>query len=149
MRISALRQRKSPIEPGFQAGFTLLELLVVMLLTGMIAGLAAPRFYEAFQRRQRESDFRLTEQRVVLLRHRLLAQATEFELDAESVAKTLPDGYVALELPEGFRLDVPKPIRFSANGACSGGSLSIVSADRERRELNFTAPFCTVSRAGN
>jgi general secretion pathway protein G len=37
--------RDSPVIPGSQRGFTLLELLVVMVIIGLLAGFVAPRYF--------------------------------------------------------------------------------------------------------
>lgn len=128
-------------------GFTLLELLVVLLITSLIAGLAAPRLSDALERRRVENGFRLLERQITLLRQRLIASGSALKLTQDILEKPLADGRPPFSPPEGFGVKIDREILFGANGACSGGDIVLVAPGGLQRRLILAPPFCLPRQA--
>lgn len=131
-----------------QRGFTLLELLVVMAVVGLLAGLVAP----SLQRMAGSID-RATKREGLMadiagLSYRAYALGQSFELSEQGVQRILSDGNPVLALPAGWRVQMDHPIQFAFNGLCSGGRLTLVSPDRVVEALQLHKPDCRLSHDG-
>ncbi len=109
------------------AGFTLLEMLFVMLIVGLLTSLMAPRLggniehFEALsQRKELEDQFRQLPRRVRYAGKRI-------ELPKDLSLKDIGDGNPALKLPDGWTLGFSPALLISSNGACSSSVLELVS----------------------
>lgn len=123
------------------AGYTLLELLVVLAILGMVTALAVPpllRTVEAWQR-QADIDAVMEQVRGLPMRARSLGHAIVIDTDS------LASGESPLRAPEGWTLEVPRPWRVNGNGACEAGELRLASQGREV-PLVVHAPFCQPRR---
>jgi general secretion pathway protein G len=123
-------------------GFTLLELLVVLVIIGLLTGLAAPRFIDVIRRKEIRNGYSLVQRQMNALRVRIAGLDRAFVLDRNVTRQRLPDGTPLFEMPDGFNVEVKNEIRFAINGACSGGVVEVVASDGSRRELEMKAPFC-------
>jgi len=119
-------------------GFTLIEILTVLVIAGLLAALAAP----ALQRMARSMD--LAGQRGLLvgeitdLSYRAWVEGKPYTLGADAEA---PTAY-PLRLPEGWRVEFPKPITYAFNGICSGGRLTLHGPDGWREDWQLQGPRC-------
>jgi len=128
------------------AGFTLLELLVVMAVIGLLAAVVAPnlqRLVGGFDRATRRDGLVAD---ITALSYRAYSIGQSFELVDGAYAQLLRDGNPILALPQGWRIDVGTPIRFDFSGRCSGGQIVIFAPDGAREVLVLVAPDCSVRR---
>ena len=125
-----------------QKGYTLLEILVVIALLGLLSGLAIPRLDRLFDSLRFAFERDDVLQAVAGLPFTAYREGKEFVLDtfpappSSQQRNTLP-----LTLPEGWKLQANSPIRFRANGICSGGNLTLTYADRST-VVELKPPLC-------
>ena len=114
-----------------QRGFTLLELLVVLVLVGMIAGMVGPRFIDLAERLRHRNEWQTLQQRINGL-------PMELQLTGRPMAlQALP-----LTLPAGWQLKTERPVRYLPNGVCLGGQLQLLQGDEVKRRIALTPPYC-------
>lgn len=118
-------------------GFTLIEMLLVMLIVGLLTSLTAPRiganlnsYEESSQRREIEDQIRQLPRRVRYLGKGL-------ELPKDLVVSDLGDGGPALKLPAGWSIDFPVALQISPRGACSSSSLRLLRDDDKSGAANY------------
>jgi prepilin-type N-terminal cleavage/methylation domain-containing protein len=126
-------------------GFTLVELLVVMLMVGLITALVAPNLATMLAGVQRVTyrDRIISDMSSLSFRAFTLGQS--FELTEVRLSTPLRDGSPLLVLPSGWRLRTEAPVRFSFNGTCSGGAVELVAPDGVVERLLLNAPDCRIS----
>lgn len=113
---------------GAEAGFTLLEILVVLVILGLTLLLAAPRT------KRGAADQDTAVRRLVTV----LEEARGRALDGARIER-LDAAPLAAGLPAGLRLAIqgPLPLRFYPDGSSSGGVLELVGeAGRSRLRID-------------
>lgn len=127
-------------------GFTLLEILLVLAIMGLLAGVALPRMQklaESLEISNQRSDLHAA---IAGLGYRAYASATPLQLESAAVAVSSSPGSakMAVEIPSGWRLQVPAAIRYAANGVCSGGKLAIIDPTGSRETYVLKPPRCVL-----
>lgn len=126
--------RKPHTGPNHQCprGYTLLEMMVVLVIIGLMTGLVAPRLssrYESY--RNREQLQGVIEQLQLLPRRVRLSGKSMLLSNAEATE----DAPALLQLPEGWHLSFVPPLQVSALGTCSGSRAQIDSAQRDSQAV--------------
>lgn len=117
MRRTSAYCRRSDVTQG-AAGFTLLELLVVLLLLGLAAGMVAPnatRWLNAAQERGWRADLKA---HLETLPVRAFLAGEALTIDADKLRAAVPE-------PAGTRLRVVSPLRYGASGMAVGGTIEL------------------------
>lgn len=158
----------SPLSPSF--GYTLLELLIVLLIFSLLAGLTLPRLTSMYGGMQRAYERDEILAQLAGLNYVAFQQGREIELTTfpptqikpntennelrevdeipqkEKNYQTSPigksDNY--LNLPTGWQVKTKSPIIFFTNGACSGGEI-ILTYQAEQplaMKVKMNPPFC-------
>ena len=138
-------QRSVHKKPSTPNGFTLIEILVVMVVIGLLAGVALPRLYDLARR------FEIAAQKDAMLlaignlsyRAYQTGQALQLGAPANSpLADSSAATAAPLTVAPGWRLEVPKTIHYSFNGICSGGTLTLQDPDAYRAQYTLAPPLC-------
>jgi prepilin-type N-terminal cleavage/methylation domain-containing protein len=138
-------------------GFSLFELLIVLALIGMAAAVFGPSLFNQIDAARERST-----RDQVLSQITALAAIAQREGSAYAMGAPKPDDPVMpgvkagevfnpaaldvqakrIEIPEGWKVIVERPIYFSANGYCSGGRFEIVAPSGVTEAFAIAAPFC-------
>ena len=121
------------------AGFTLLELVVVLALLGLATALVAPQGFRTIQTWRRATDIDATLGALAALgaTARMQGRALSFE------AGPLP--HEAIEgVPAGWTVVLDAPLVIRPNGACGSTTGELREGGYVRR-FALEAPFCRIS----
>lgn len=119
-----------------QGGFTLIEMLTVLVIAGLLAGLAAPGVRRTLQSMERKSQHDLVAGQLVELPYRAWVEGKSHTLGGTGPAE------FKLELPESWRLEAPKPISYAFNGVCGGGVVTLHGPEGWRESWRLEGPRC-------
>jgi len=134
--------RGTPVAAGSAnaatAGFTLLEMVVVLSILGLVTALTAPAMLRGIDSWQRKAQFdALVEQvRGLPARARLDGRALRID-DALLASDATP-----LKAEAGWELVVVTPWTVRPNGVCDPGALDIGSVGGRTSRVRVDAPFC-------
>jgi general secretion pathway protein G len=116
-----------------QHAFTLLELLVVLSLIGLVAGVVAPRFIDMGDRLTLKNQLLDVRQKVNGLTLLALRSGSPLRIDAQGAP---------VELPDGWRVSAEPAVVYQSNGSCLGGRIEVWQGDTRRQEVQLPPPFC-------
>jgi prepilin-type N-terminal cleavage/methylation domain-containing protein len=100
-------------------GFTLLEILTVLFISGLMIALIGPRFGAQIETYRQRYALREIEDGLLQLPHRVRLSGRAVELPRDLGETDLGDGQPLLDLPAGWQLTVTPPLRISPLGICS------------------------------
>lgn len=115
-------------------GFTLVELLVVLVLISLLAGITVPAFVQMNDSAQRASE-----------RDQILSDLAALPYRAHVLGKSnlLKDASpLPFDLPAKWHLRIPHPISYRFTGVCEGGEVVLVSPDGVEYRVKLVPPRC-------
>ncbi len=121
-------------------GYTLLELLVVLLLLSLVTGLIMPRLNNLYESAVRAFQVEDVLQQISGLGYQAYQQGKTWRLgQLEDSVNNVPEP--PLTMPEGWTIGVDSPIDYYSNGVCSGG---IITLRRKQfvQQWKLQAPLC-------
>lgn len=138
MRTSASCRRSKRPMPAPAGGFTLLEMLVVLVITSLTVALIVPRLAGTVAAIQRSGD-----------RAEVVRQLQELPMRArqDAAAIVVPaqaDLSGVLQLPEGWSAVTLTPLQVKQNGICLDTSVQVVPAGGSPEEWRLAMPDCAV-----
>ena len=133
------RNRAAARSRGGFPGFTLLEMLVVLLIVGLLTSLGLPRLQRLAESLERANQRTSLIGQIEGLPYRAYASAREIILDGGASP--------AIDIPANWQIKVAQPVRYSANGVCSGGRVSVRDPDGGEEVFTLKAPLCRIEAA--
>ncbi len=136
MRTSATRPPIPERRRG--AGFTLLELLVVLALLGLATALVAPQGTRMIETWRHATDVDAALGSVAALGARARTEGRRLSFEAGPVPADAIEG-----IPEGWVLSFDAPFQVQPNGACDAAS-GTLRKDAYERRFAVEAPYCRI-----
>lgn len=103
-------------------GFTLIEMLVVLVLLSLMMGIAMPKLWNFYQRRTEQVQVDHVLYRIADLRQAAKHQGEPLFINPSDFA---PKGQVPL--PSDWKLNQMQQLRFLTNGVTNGGEIKLIS----------------------
>ena len=143
MRFDACRPAAGPdagnVSPGPSRGFTLLELLVVLSLLGLLAGLVVPNLVRTYKSVRYSHEKSEVLREISTLGYKAYREGRDIRFEGYPLEG---EGYdVLLSLPPGWIVRADRPILYRSNGVCLGGDLRIGAGDRWFG-VHLSPPLC-------
>ena len=123
------------------SGFTLVEILVVLAIMGMLTGIALPRLSSAYASVERSGQRRAIQDQIEGLGYRAYSGGKSIMLESSNLSGAQAKDY-PLQIPDGWQIKLPKPLRYSSRGICAGGTLALVAPDGSAEKFRLSAPLC-------
>ena len=155
--------------PAPIAGFTLLELVVVLLILGLVAGLAIPNLERLYAGTVRSTERDYILDQIASLGRRAMQERRTYVLagydggqDPEAGERVArggsgssdgpairpargPDpGAGTIDVPEGWKISFDEPLIIRANGVCLGAELTLLHRGAVDLRLRLEPPYCRI-----
>jgi prepilin-type N-terminal cleavage/methylation domain-containing protein len=127
-----------------EKGFTLIEMMVVVVLMGLVASVALPNFERWFASTQQ----RVEASRIAMQVQNLLARAAilnqSLDLTSANVRQILADGKPALDLPTGWSMRTSEVLAIYGSGYCVPAEINFVSNQNQKVGIQIRDQQCNV-----
>jgi prepilin-type N-terminal cleavage/methylation domain-containing protein len=110
------------------AGFTLIEMMAVLVLFGLLTAVVVPNFERWFSNTERRVSASELAVRLQKLHARAALLGQNVELTATTAPENLADGRPALDLPPGWAFIEGQSLSIRASGLCQAASIQFTSA---------------------
>lgn len=124
------------------SGFTLLEMLVVLVIFGLLASVALPRLQQIAQSTEIANQRRDILGSIEGLGYLAYRTGKAIELDNASLSELMDSPITPLQLPSGWQLKVPQGVSYSPMGICSGGTIVILAPGGSKETYRLEPPLC-------
>jgi prepilin-type N-terminal cleavage/methylation domain-containing protein len=141
-------QRRPPAVSA-KAGFTLLEILLVLGLTALMAALAIPRIAASIDQITAHGEFLKFQQQVLDLRRQSFHEGQGLRLVSTGEFIDDPDAdppLAEVQLTQGYSYRLSQPIDIDAGGACTAADVDLIKDGRRRLHLQGTGGSCRFVR---
>ncbi len=126
--------------PG-ATGFTLIEIIVVMVIVGLVTSIALPRLVTLYASVENSSQRTAIKDQIEGLGYLAYSAGKSIVLESSAESGGQLKDYPLL-LPAGWRIDLPMSLHFSSRGFCTGGKLIINDPDGGKEAFQLAPPLC-------
>ena len=140
---------RRPPRSSARAGFTLLEILLVLGLTALMAALAIPRIAASIDQITAHGEFLKFQQQVLDLRRQSFHEGQGLRLVSSGEFVDDPDAdppLAEVQLTQGYSYRLSQPIDIDAAGNCTPADVDILVNGRPRLHLQGQGASCRFLR---
>jgi general secretion pathway protein G len=130
----------------YRNGYTLLEILVVILLIGLITSLVLPNLNKLYERGLIAYERNNLLRSLSAISYRVYRQNKAAELGGATTGEMSAE--LLAELPQGWEISVGEPIVYLDNGVCLGGYLTLTNG-RLVQHIQLSPPYCQAASLAN
>jgi len=128
------------------AGFTLIEMMAVLVLLGLLSAIILPNFEKWFGNTERRVEVTTVTNRLHKLLTRAALMGADFVLEQNTASEKLADGAVALDLPPGWRIADNQKLVIRSSGLCDTQQLTFLSG-QQTLTIEVEADTCEIKMA--
>ncbi len=121
-----------------QGGFSLLEIIIVLVLLGAVSGLVVPKVMKMYDSMLWTNERDQALEALGSLGYEARIQGREFDL-VQYPGEL--DGNMTMPLPVGWTLQAAHPIRYRSSGVCLGGTV-LLSGRGRSIDVKLEGPLC-------